>query len=187
MAKQAVLIVLLAAAVAAGVLIYRMMTPAGVRSNHVLEFFADPAAHADWKLAAGTRCGESPFLFPTDGMTGFLWDDSFRIGHHHQGVDIFAGTDVGVTPVIAAYDGYLTRLADWKSSVILRVPSDPLQPGRQIWLYYTHMANQDGTSYISANFPPGTRELLITAGILLGYQGNYSGDPDNPTGVQWER
>jgi murein DD-endopeptidase MepM/ murein hydrolase activator NlpD len=183
MAKQAVLIVLLAAAVAAGVLIYRMMTPAGVRSNHVLEFFADPAAHADWKLAAGTRCGESPFLFPTDGMTGFLWDDSFRIGHHHQGVDIFAGTDVGVTPVIAAYDGYLTRLADWKSSVILRVPSDPLQPGRQIWLYYTHMANQDGTSYISANFPPGTRELLITAGILLGYQGNYSGDPDNPTGV----
>jgi murein DD-endopeptidase MepM/ murein hydrolase activator NlpD len=116
-------------------------------------------------------------------MVGFLWDDSFRLGHRHQGIDIFAGTEAGVTPIIAAYDGYLTRLADWKSSVIIRVPSDPLQPGRQIWLYYTHMANQDSTSYIVEGFPPGTREVFVSAGTLLGYQGNYSGDPNNPVGV----
>ena len=183
MPKQAVFIVMLIVAVAAGVLIYRNMTPRGARSNHVWEFFADPDAHADWKLAAGTRCGEAPFLFPTDGMVGFLWDDSFRIGHRHQGIDIFAGTDVGITPVLAAYDGYLTRLSDWKSSVIMRVPSDPLQPGRQIWLYYTHMADKNGTSYIAAEFPPGTHEVFVPAGTLLGYQGNYSGDPDNPTGI----
>ena len=183
MQRQVVLIVLFIIAIVAGVLIYRNMTPSGARSNHVWEFLTDPASHADWKRAAGTRCGASPFLFPTDGMVGFLWDDSFRPGHRHQGIDIFAGTEAGVTPVIAAYDGYLTRLADWKSSVILRVPSDPLQPGRQIWLYYTHMANLDGDSYISADFPPGTRELFVTAGTLLGYQGNYSGDPGNPTGV----
>jgi murein DD-endopeptidase MepM/ murein hydrolase activator NlpD len=183
MPKQAVFLVLFIVAMAAGVLIYRSMTPSGTRSNHVWEFFADPAAHADWKLAAGTRCGEAPFIFPTTGMVGFLWDDSFRIGHHHQGIDIFAGTEAGATSVIAAYDGYLTRLADWKSSVILRVPSDPLQPGRQIWLYYTHMADRDGASYIAADFPPGTREVFVPAGTLLGYQGNYSGDPDNPTGI----
>ncbi len=177
------LIVLFIVAIVSGVLIYRSMTSSGARSNHVWEFFADPAAHADWKLAAGARCGEAPFIFPTTGMVGFLWDDSFRIGHHHQGIDIFAGTEAGVTSVVAAYDGYLTRLADWKASVILRVPSDPLQPGRQIWLYYTHMANLDGDSYISADFPPGTRELFVIAGTLLGYQGNYSGDPGNPTGV----
>lgn len=183
MSKQAVFIVLLFVAVAAGVFIYRSMTPTGARDNHIWEFFADPASHADWKLAAGTRCGESPFLFPTEGMVGFLWDDSFRPGHRHQGIDIFAGTEAGVTPVIAAYDGYLTRLADWKSSVILRVPSDPLAPGRQIWLYYTHMADSNGVSYIAADFPPGTREVFVPAGTLLGYQGDYSGDPDNPTGV----
>ena len=183
MQRQVVLIVLFIIAIVAGVLIYRNMTPSGARSNHVWEFLTDPASHPDWKLAAGTRCGASPFLFPTDGMVGFLWDDSFRPGHRHQGIDIFAGTETGVTPVIAAYDGYLTRLADWKASVILRVPSDPLQPGRQVWLYYTHMANLDGDSYISADFPPGTRELFVTAGTLLGYQGNYSGDPGNPTGV----
>ena len=183
MPKQTVWVVLLFVAAIAGVLIYRNMTPSGSRSNHIWEFFADPAAHADWKLAAGTRCGDAPFIFPTTGMVGFLWDDSFRPGHRHQGIDIFAGTEVGVTPVIAAYDGYLTRLPDWKSSIIQRVPSDPLQPGRQIWLYYTHMANEDGTSYIVTDFPPGTNEVFVAAGTLLGYQGNYSGDPNNPTGI----
>jgi murein DD-endopeptidase MepM/ murein hydrolase activator NlpD len=183
MSKRAVLAALLVVAVIAGVLIYRAITPGGRRSNRLWEFFADPDSHADWKIAAGTRCGDAPFIFPTDGMVGFLWDDSFRVGHHHQGIDIFAGTEVGVTAVVAAYDGYLTRLSDWKSTVIVRVPSDPLQPGRQIWLYYTHMANQDGSSYISADFPPGTSEVFVSAGTLLGYQGNYSGDPNNPTGI----
>jgi murein DD-endopeptidase MepM/ murein hydrolase activator NlpD len=170
-------------AIAAGVLIYRSLRHAGARTNRVWEFLTDPASHADWKMAAGTRCGDAPFIFPTDGMVGFLWDDSFRIGHRHQGIDIFAGTEPGVTAVIAAYDGYLTRQADWKSSVILRLPSDPRQPGRQIWLYYTHMASPEGASFISADFPPGTREVFVAAGTLLGYQGNYSGDPDNPVGV----
>jgi hypothetical protein len=45
------------------------------------------------------------------------------------------------------------------------------------------MANQNGTSYISSQFPPGTSEVFIGAGTLLGYQGNYSGDPNNPVGV----
>ena len=183
MSKHPIFIFLVIGAVIAGVLIYRSMTPRGARSNHVWEFFADPDSHADWKIAPGTRCGTAPFIFPTDGMVGFLWDDSFKIGHRHQGIDIFAGTDVGVTPVIAAYDGYLTRLPDWKSSVIQRVPSDPLQPGRPIWLYYTHMADKDGASYIVADFPPGTSEVFVAAGTLLGYQGNYSGDPNNPVGV----
>ncbi len=183
MPKRAVVALLFIAAIVAGILIHRSMTSAGSRSNHIWEFFTDPASHEEWKVTAGTRCGEAPFLFPTTGMVGFLWDDSFRIGHHHQGIDIFAGTEAGVTPIIAAYDGYLTRLADWKSSIILRVPNDPLQPGRQIWLYYTHMADRDGTSYITADFPPGTREVFVPAGTLLGYQGDYSGDPDNPTGI----
>lgn len=183
MPKQAVLSVLVVVAILAGILIYREMTPSGRRSNHIWEFFADPASHADWKVAAGSRCGTAPFIFPTDGMVGFLWDDSFRIGHHHQGLDVFGGAEVGLTPVIAAYDGNLTRLADWKSSVIMRVPSDPLEPGRQVWLYYTHMANRAGESYIVADFPPGTSEVFVAAGTLLGYQGDYSGDPDNPTGI----
>ncbi len=143
----------------------------------------DPASQPGLAIEAGMRCGDAPFLFPTSGVAGYLWDESFQIGHRHQGVDIFAGTDVDVTPVVAAYPGYLTRLPDWKSSVIIRVPSDPLQPGRQIWIYYTHMADANGNSFISSDFPPGTSEKPVEAGMLLGRQGDYSGDPNNPVGV----
>jgi hypothetical protein len=177
MNRQIILVGLLVLAAVAGVLIYRAMTPAGRRTNHVWEFLSDPAVHEAWKIPAGTRCGEAPFIFPTTGMAGFLWGDSFRIGHSHQGIDIFAGTPAGITPVVAAYDGYLTRLSTWKSSVIMRVPDDPLSPGRQIWLYYTHMADRDGTSYIADAFPAGTSEVFVPAGTFLGYQGDYSGDP----------
>jgi len=90
---------------------------------------------------------------------------------------------VGETPVYAAYDGYLTRMLDWKSSLIIRIPSDPLQPDRQIWLYYTHMADPDGNSLIISDFPPGTEEEFVLSGTLLGYQGNYSGTPGDPTGI----
>jgi peptidoglycan LD-endopeptidase LytH len=156
---------------------------ASVRSAFVWAYLRDPASHADLAIKAGTRCGDAPFIFPTTGVAGYLWDDSFGAGHRHQGVDIFAGTDGGVTEVVAAYPGYLTRLLEWKSSVIVRVPADPLEPSRQIWVYYTHLADRDGKSFISSEFPPGTREKPVRAGTFLGYQGNYSGDPARPVGV----
>jgi hypothetical protein len=183
MPKRLVFSIFLVAALAGGYYLYRMRRPASERLSYFRAWINDPAAHPEWKLAAGSRCGEAPFLFPTDGMVGFLWDDSFRPSHRHQGLDIFGGGDVGVTPVIVAYSGYLTRLPDWVSTVIVRIPSDPLNPGRQIWTYYTHMATRDGVSFIANDFPPGTFEKYVDAGTLLGYQGNYSGDPNNPTGV----
>jgi len=173
-------------AVAAGVAVYVMVFGRGAgsaRSARVWEWLKNPQAHPDWAVQAGERCGDAPFQMPTSGLIGFLWDDSFRPGHRHSGLDIFGGSQAGITPVHAAYDGYLTRLADWKSTVIIRIPSDPLQPGRQIWTYYTHMASPAGESFVDAAFPPGISEVFVPAGTLLGYQGNYSGTPGNPTGV----
>jgi murein DD-endopeptidase MepM/ murein hydrolase activator NlpD len=175
--------ILLVAFAAVGFSLFRLYRPNAARLASFRTWIKDPASHPDWKLAAGSQCGSAPFLFPTDGFVGFLWGDSFRPGHTHQGIDIFAGTDVNVTQVIAAYPGYLTRHSDWKSTVIVRVPSDPLHPGQQIWLYYTHMADQFGNSFISDEFPAGTSEKYIEAGTPLGKQGDYSGDPDNPTGI----
>jgi murein DD-endopeptidase MepM/ murein hydrolase activator NlpD len=134
-------------------------------------------------IRAGESCPGAPFRLPTDGYIGFIWGDSFRPGHQHQGIDIFSGTSPGTTPVYAAHAGFLTRLPDWRSSVIIRIPEDPLQPGRQIWTYYTHMADREGGSFIETQFPPGTNEMPVAAGTLLGYQGDFSGDPDNPVGV----
>jgi murein DD-endopeptidase MepM/ murein hydrolase activator NlpD len=166
-----------------GYLAFRKYAAPANRTAQVLEFLRNPVAHPDWMVRAGERCGDAPFILPTDGFIGYLWDDSFRVGHRHQGIDIFGGTDVGVTPVLAAYPGYLSRLEDWKSSVIVRVPEDPLNKGRQIWVYYTHMAGPSGDSTISPEFPAGVEEVYVEAGTLLGYQGNYSGDPGNPVGV----
>ena len=167
-----------------GFYLYLSMERTFGRTSRVVEWIRNPSAHPDWAVRAGTRCApDAPFLMPTDGLIGYLWDDSFQAGKRHQGIDIFGGTDVGQTPVVAAYPGTLTRLPTWKSAVIVHVPSDPLQVGRQIWLYYTHMGDPNGNSFISSDFPPGTTEKYIEAGILLGYQGNYTGDAANPSGV----
>jgi len=153
------------------------------RTLRLMSWFRDPQTHSNWEIRAGEACEGAAFVFPTNGYIGFLWGDSFRPGHTHQGIDIFGSPMEDRTPIIAAYDGYLTRLTDWKSSVIIRIPDDPLQPGRQIWTYYTHMASSQGESYIEPAFPPGTHDLFIEQGTLLGYQGNYSGNPGNPTGI----
>lgn len=169
-----------------GYFAYRSLRPQTGRIVRLRQYWANPEKHADWSIRAGERCGEAPFLLPTDGYIGFVWGDSFRPGHKHQGLDIFgpSGPDgLGETPIVAAYDGYLTRLPEWRSAVIMRIPEDPLQPERQIWLYYTHMADAQGTSFIEEAFPPGTYELFVPAGTRLGYQGNYSADPNNPTGM----
>ncbi len=153
------------------------------RNALVGEYLLDPGAHPDWVTRATSRCAGAPFAFPTDGYIGYLWGDTFQPLHRHQGIDIFGNLPLGQTPVYSASDGFLTRLADWKSAVIIRVPSDPLSPGRAIWIYYAHMADPQGNSFIDAEFPPGTFEKPVKMGQRLGFQGDYSGDPANPTGV----
>jgi peptidoglycan LD-endopeptidase LytH len=166
-----------------GYLAYRYLRSPAMRTQRLLAWLRDPESHSDWVIESNQYCAGAPFSMPTDGYIGYLWGDRFKLAHEHQGIDIFAGTTPGVTPVYAVHDGYLTRQSDWLSSVILRIPEDPLFPTRQIWVYYTHMADEEGQSYIAKGFPPGTSDKFITTGTLIGFQGNYSGNPGNPTGV----
>jgi hypothetical protein len=166
-----------------GYYIYRHLRIDGGRTELLMQFLTDPAGKADWMMKAKTQCADAPFSFPTDGYIGYFWGDMFQPFHLHQGIDIFGGGEPGQTAVYAASDGYLTRMPTWKSAVIVRVPSDPFHPDSEIWVYYTHMAAPDGTSFIDPAFPPGTSEKPIRQGDLLGHQGNYSGDPNNPAGV----
>jgi hypothetical protein len=183
MSKKLIFLALIVVIVTAGAYLYFKFGKSSARTAQVMSWFNDPSSRPELMMTAGTRCGDAPFIFPTDGLAGFIWDDSFRPGHRHSGIDIFGGTEVGITPIVAAYPGYLTREADWKSTVIIRVPDDPLQTGRQIWVYYTHMADSQGNSFVSSEFPMGTLEAYVEAGTFLGYQGNYSGDSNNPVGV----
>lgn len=170
-------------ALVAGYFLFQRYGSSAGRSTRLLTWLRNPSGHPEWTIFSGVRCGNAPFLIPTSGMVGYLWGDSFRLGHQHQGIDIFGGESPNTTPVFATYSGYLRRMSDWKSSVIIRIPDDPLHPGRQIWTYYTHMASPMGESYIAPDYPPGTYEMYVEAGTLLGYQGNYSGTSGNPVGV----
>ncbi|MBX3011432.1 MAG: hypothetical protein KF832_07980 [Caldilineaceae bacterium] len=132
------------------VLVTRYWRPAATpQLLRLRAWFAAPAAHPAWTVYHGERCGAALMLIPTTGYIGFGWDDSFRPGHRHSGLDIFSPDGAtNVTPIMAAYDGYLTRAAGWKSTVILRHPDFPALPaaglaaGSQIWTYYTHMASR---------------------------------------------
>ncbi|MCP4363063.1 MAG: M23 family metallopeptidase [Chloroflexi bacterium] len=124
-------------------------------------------------------CPGVPFILPADGFIGLLYEDPrgpYSKQNPHQGIDIFSNTQAGITPVYAAYNGYVTREDDWRSTLIMRVPRDPLNSERQIWLYYTHMADRAGNDFIVDAFSPGTHEQFVEQGTLLGYTGNYNGD-----------
>lgn len=123
-------------------------------------------------------CPGAPFVLPSDGFIGLLYNDPngpYSSNAPHQGIDIFSNAEPGITPVYAAYDGYITRESAWRSTLIQRVPEDPLNPGTQVWLYYTHMADEEGNDFIVDDFPPGTHEYFVGQGTLLGYTGNYNG------------
>lgn len=141
-------------------------------------FTGNEADRADLITVQRDACPGAPFILPADGFIGLLYADPrgpYSSRNPHQGIDIFSNTEPGITPVYAAYDGYLTREEEWRSSIILRVGADPLHPDRQVWLYYTHMADRQGNDFIEDAFPPGTREMFVKQGTMLGYTGDYNG------------
>jgi hypothetical protein len=131
-------------------------------------------------------CPGAPFILPSDGFIGLLYRDPagpYNLFRRHTGIDIFGDGTAGEVPVYAAYDGYLTRLDDWKATVAI-AHDDPLVEGRKIWTYYTHMASSDGeTSFIAEAFPPGTKSKYVKQGTLLGYQGEYAGNVPYSVGL----
>jgi murein DD-endopeptidase MepM/ murein hydrolase activator NlpD len=139
----------------------------------------DQAERAQLVTVQRTVCPNAPFILPADGYIGLLYGDPrlpYNDLRRHQGIDIFSLGGPGETPVYAAYDGYISRYEGWVSALIERVPDDPLYPGRQIWLYYTHMASADGSEdFIDDSFPEGMQEFFVEQGTLLGYTGQYGG------------
>ncbi|MCP4420012.1 MAG: M23 family metallopeptidase [Chloroflexi bacterium] len=139
----------------------------------------DSAAREDMITVQRDACPDAPFILPTDGFIGLLYEDPrgpYSGSNPHQGIDIFSNTTAGETAVYAAHDGYITRDSNWRSALIQRIPNDPLNPGNQIWLYYAHMADKGGNSFIVDAFPPGTQEQFVEQGTLLGYTGDYNGN-----------
>jgi murein DD-endopeptidase MepM/ murein hydrolase activator NlpD len=148
-------------------------------NREVLEWQSgDQATRSALVTVHREACPNAPFILPADGFIGLLYGDPrgpYSRVTPHQGIDIFSDTEPGLTPVYAAYGGYITREPEWRSTLIQRIPDDPLNPGAQIWLYYTHMADREGNDFIEEAFAPGTSELFVEQGTLLGYTGDYNG------------
>jgi hypothetical protein len=165
---------------AAGLVVSLLLQTRGATGRRFLSWWqGNPATREALITVQREACPGAPFILPADGFIGLLYADPrgpYSASSPHQGIDIFSGGEPGVTPVYAAADGYITREPGWVSSLIQRLPDDPLQPGRPIWLYYTHMASRDGESFIISAFPPGTLELFVQQGTLLGYTGDYNGN-----------
>lgn len=172
--------ILIFAGVIAGIGFYVWyLRGSGSDSNaYIREWLLVPLRRPQLSTEGGVACEGAPFILPSEGFIGLLWGDPARPYNplrRHTGIDIFGEGEPGTVPNYAVYDGYLTRLSGWLSTVIIR-HDDPLQPGRTIWTYYTHMASEDGLqSYIVDDFPPGTSGKWVEQGALLGYQGMYSG------------
>jgi hypothetical protein len=117
---------------------------------------------------------EAPFIMPTDGLVGF-GDDSFRLGP--APIDIFRGED-NVTPGHCNYAGFLRRMPDWKSSVIIRIPMTLATRAPGLDLLHSHGRSERLILY--RRVPPGTTEKC--GGKFARLPGNYSGRPQ-PGGV----
>ncbi len=175
-----------------GVTLFLYLAQQAYQAGRFLLASSDPRNQAFVRWASGDEaerealivsqretCPNAPFILPADGFIGLLYEDPrgpYSTAKPHQGIDIFSEGEAGVTPVYAAYDGFVSRDANWRSALILRVPDDPLRPGEQIWLYYAHMADREGNSFIVDAFPPGTDERFVEQGTLLGYTGDYNGN-----------
>jgi peptidoglycan LD-endopeptidase LytH len=151
------------------------------RSNslpYIYDWLNDVSTRAGMTNFRSDTCPDAPFILPSDGLIGLLWEDPagpYTVLNPHTGIDIFGDGEPGTVPVYAVYEGYLSRLPDWLSTVIIR-HDDPLQQGRTIWTYYTHMASRDGAeSFIDDAFPRGSENVWVEQDTLLGYQGEYSG------------
>ncbi|MEO0560851.1 MAG: M23 family metallopeptidase [Chloroflexota bacterium] len=146
---------------------------------YIGRWFTDRANRPPLMTEREAPCTDAPFLLPSNGFIGLLYADPagpYNLINRHTGVDIFGNGRPGEIPIVAVYDGELTRLPSWRSTVIIR-HDDPLQPGRTIWTYYTHMADVTGTnSFVHPDFPPGTYDVPVRQGQIIGFQGDFGGN-----------
>jgi len=110
-------------------------------------------------------CPGAAWPLPTSSALGLRW--------YNKTLSLMGIGYDNTVPVYAVAGGRLMRRADWPDAVAI-LHDDPLEPGQQMWAFYGGMASREGeTSYVSAAFPPGSTNVPVKAGELLGYQGSY--------------
>ena len=120
--------------ISVGLLIRAMLNP---RNQQFVAWATGGEEARATLIAASDPCVAAPFILPSAGFVGLLWNDPrgpYSRSRRHQGIDIFTNARPGTLPVVAVADGFVYRESDWVSTVIQRIPSDPFQPEQQIWV-----------------------------------------------------
>jgi peptidoglycan LD-endopeptidase LytH len=92
-------------------------------NSRIYDWIVNPDENSDLNTNSFTRCPNAPFIIPSSGFIGLLWGDTaapYNSLRRHTGLDIFGGGESGAVAVYAVYDGYLSRLDDWRSTVASR-------------------------------------------------------------------
>jgi len=113
------------------------------------------------EFASLPTCPDAPWRLPTGSNMGMWWLNK-RLFFMGEGFE----SDV---PVYAVADGLLTRRPEWHGAVAIQ-HDDPLRLGEKVWSFYGGMASGwEDESFVQ--FQPGSEEVSVTQGQLLGYQG----------------
>jgi hypothetical protein len=148
------------------------------RSYRLVDIIADNKIYKPPAAASTTKietCPGAPWRLPTDGSLGLT-----------MGIDSIAfygqGQEASI-PVYAVADGLLTRPPDRLDAVAI-LHGDPQRPEKKVWVFYGDMADANGTdSFVVQDFPPGSTNIPVKSGQLLGYQGSWRGTPPWPKWV----
>ncbi len=136
--------------------------PTSFRANTLV---FQPRSALETPPPAGDRCPDAPWRLPTESDLGMWWYTK-ALGFMGVGYQ-------NTVPVRAVADGLLTRRETWNDAVAIQ-HDDPLHPGKQVWTFYGGMADEaNEASYVADAFPPGSEDMPVETGDLLGYQGRW--------------
>ena len=70
-------IMLVAIMAAISYFVFRSYAQPRIHFSRLWQYWNDPERYSLWGVKAGERCGEAPFLIPTDGFVAFFWGDRY--------------------------------------------------------------------------------------------------------------
>ena len=122
-------------------------------------------------VSAPSECSAGAWPLPTRATMGYRYENGW--------LSLYGAGPEGTVPVVAVAPGEVFRPEGFPEGSLAVIHEDPKNPAKRVILYYTEMQSyRKGEPLISEKIPLGATSLGVTAGETLGYQGMWSGRPN---------